>query len=310
MTSVSSFTVQVPATTANLGPGFDSFGLALALYNRFHVQLADFDSLTIATGTCVDTEALDLTPANNLLFQAIDAFFDHLHVDRTKGLAIAIEGHIPLSRGLGSSSTAIVGGLVAANHLAGSPYSVHRLLQLATHLEGHPDNVAPALLGGALLCDESLDSAALVQTYPLPWPADWQVVVAVPPYPLSTAKARQVMPGSYGTADAVFNLRKASLLTYALCQADPLAMRAALHDQLHQPYRIPLIQDYKTLYQATMAAGALGMTISGAGPTMAIYYESAIEGDLRDHLAQACDNNPALGKLWWLKRDTTGARVL
>lgn len=256
--------LRVPATTANLGPGFDSFGLALKLYNRFEFTPADRDQLYVLPGTCVDVNSLSLNPAENLIFQAIEHYYKDLGETRP-ALEVGVGAHIPLARGLGSSSTAIVAGISAANILVGSPMNRQELLQLAIKIEGHPDNVAPALLGGCLLCDDT-------DAYRLPWPEDWHVLIVVPEKPLPTKEARAVMPSAYPLDDAVYSLRKASLLTYSLLQADEQAFTRCLEDKLHQPYRGPLIPEFMPVKTAAQEAGAFGTVISGAGSSLAIFY--------------------------------------
>jgi len=271
--------IRVPATAANLGPGFDSFGLALALYNRFRFTPADHNAITLAPGTCISTTGMDLTPEKNLVYQAFHYYFKH-HQHPTPTVHIEIEGHIPLARGLGSSSSAIAAGLFAANSWHANACAMDNLIALATDIEGHPDNVAPAFTGGCQLCDESNDelpaqSNTPVQTYALPWPDDWQVIMVIPSYPLLTQTARNVMPTQVTMSDAVFNLRKASLLTYALLQQDKTAFAAALDDRLHQPYRQTLIPEFEAVATIAKNQGALGTVISGAGPTIAIFVTEA-----------------------------------
>ncbi len=277
--------VQTPATTANLGPGFDSFGMALTLYNYFSFQRAERDTLTIHPQSTVSTEGLlDVSAEalkNNLVFKALDAFYAHRQQERPC-LHVEIEAHIPLARGLGSSSTAIAAGLFAGNQILSrergeSPLSLQDLLPLGNALEGHPDNMAPALLGGALLCDG-------VQVYPLPWPKPWKILLAIPPDPLLTETARQAMPAHYPLEDAIFNLRKASLLTYSLLKEDTAGFRLALDDRLHHPYRGPLIPEFLPLKALAHQAGALGTVISGAGSTLAIFYEASQEDALKTAL--------------------------
>lgn len=265
------FHIAVPATMANLGPGFDTFGLAVGLYNRFTFRPADADALSVAPASSVETAALAVAPADSILFSAM------AHFSRNTGLAlpplaVEIEAHIPVARGLGSSSTAIVAALLAANRLAGEPLTRQALLEMAIALEGHPDNVAPAMLGGAVMYD--------TRPYALPWPEAWKIAVVIPPYPVLTEEARKALPEKYPLADAVFTLRKASLLTYALLEGDEAAFRASLDDRLHQPYRETLIPDYRPVRELAMEAGAFGTIISGSGSTIGIYYPSSAEESL------------------------------
>ncbi|MBE9069225.1 homoserine kinase, partial [Leptolyngbya cf. ectocarpi LEGE 11479] len=179
---------------------------------------------------------------------------------------IDIDLHVPLSRGLGSSSTAIVGGLVGANLLAGNPLSSNQIAALATDIEGHPDNVVPALLGGCRLAVH--DKNAQLNLCAIPWHDAIIPVVAIPDFELATADARRVLPDSYSRADAIFNAAHLALLTQALATGDGAWLKTALCDRIHQPYRKTLIPHYDDIYDQALAAGAWGLVISGAGPTL------------------------------------------
>jgi homoserine kinase len=189
---------------------------------------------------------------------------------------VTVEADIPVARGLGSSSTAIVAGLVAANQFLGEPFNAHDLLALGIEMEGHPDNVAPALLGGVVLYD--------TRPYILPWPIEWRVFLLSPSYPVLTEEARRILPPTVPLADSIFNLRKASALTYALLREDMDALRDSLHDKLHQPYRRGLIKEYELIERVVMDDGAFGMIISGSGSTMAVFYPTVIHAFLLEKL--------------------------
>ena len=271
------FQVRVPATIANIGPGFDSFGLAVSLYNTFTFSPANKHAIEgdLPQGISKD-------PGENLIFKAMDYFFSrtgHLPC----GIKVTIDAQIPLARGLGSSSSAIVAGLMAANLISGDPLSKQDLLQLATQLEGHPDNVAPALMGGLQLCDESASPGAgigKINAYTLPFPADWRIVVMIPDYTVLTEEARRVLPDKVSFNDAVFNMRKASLLTYALLNHDGKAFAASLEDKMHQPYRGKLLKEWQSIRDMAAECGAFGAVISGSGPTMAVFYSKECQSDI------------------------------
>ncbi|MGD1949106.1 MAG: homoserine kinase [Leptolyngbyaceae cyanobacterium] len=253
--------VKVPATTANIGPGFDCLGAALTLHNQFKFTPAD--SLTI-TITGQEADLLSTGP-DNLVYKAYEAFYDHLNKPAPP-VHIHIDLHVPLSRGLGSSSTAIVGGLVGANLLAGSPLSQHQVATLATQIEGHPDNVVPALLGGCCLAVHSeQEGLTLCQ---IPWHDAIIPIAIIPNFELATSAARQVLPDSYSRPDAIFNAAHLALLTQALTSGKGEWLTRALCDRIHQPYRKALIPNYDDLHTAALAAGAWGLVISGAGPTL------------------------------------------
>ena len=255
------FEVSVPATTANIGAGFDCLGAALSLYNHFEFSLTDRLTIT-ASGEGADKVERDET---NLVYQAIAKFYQH--IDRPiPAIAFHTDTMIPLSRGLGSSATAIVGGLFGANLLAGSPLDRMQLLDLAIAMEGHPDNVAPAMLGGCQLM--ASNQARGWEFCDLQWHEDIAIAVAIPDFELSTAKARQVLPKQVSMADAVFNASHLALLTHGIKMGHASWLKAGLQDRLHQPYRQSLIIGLADVQAAAIAAGAYGLVISGAGPTL------------------------------------------
>ncbi|MEM8542725.1 MAG: homoserine kinase [Cyanobacteria bacterium P01_H01_bin.119] len=259
------FLVTVPATTANIGPGFDCLGAALKLYNGFQFLVVDRDPGTVEiTVTGRDAERVS-TQADNLAYQAFARLFKHLQRD-IPAIQLEIELAVPLSRGLGSSSTAIVGGLLGANAIAGHPLSLEAIADLAIAMEGHPDNVVPALRGGCRLAvkDDS-DRWVLCD---IPWHRSIQAVVAIPEFELSTAAARQVVPNQYSKADAIFNMANLGLLLRGLETGYGPWLMTALRDRIHQPYRQALIPGFSKVQQAAQRAGAYGLVISGAGPTV------------------------------------------
>ncbi len=260
---VSSISVMVPATTANIGPGFDCLGAALSLYNQFRFTLAPGEpgSLKI-TGSGLGQVSLG---TDNLLYRAFKHLFDYLGKP-CPAIALEVVVNVPLARGLGSSATAIVGGLVGANELAGQPLSQSEVMELAIALEGHPDNVVPALLGGCRLAASNHEGTW--EICEIPWHGEIIPVVAIPDFELSTATARQVLPTHYSRADAIFNAAHLGLLLQALAAGNADWLRAALQDKIHQPYRKSLIQGYDAVEVAAIAAGAYGLVISGAGPTL------------------------------------------
>ena len=313
MSDFTPFKASVPATTANMGPGFDSFGMALHLLNRFHIlpiETAE-SQISIHPANCVDVAGVSLKPDENLFYQSMKRVFSQVQKPLPSA-HIQIEAHIPLARGLGSSSSVIVGGVLAANELLKQVYdhpglSPQQMLQVAHEIEGHPDNVAPALLGGAVLCDE--DTSNQVTTVSLPWPEDWAVGVVVPSYPLLTEKARAVLPKQVLMGDAIANLRKSALLTAALYEANGEWFSKALEDRLHQPYRSALIPEFEILKPLVQQAGGFGTVISGAGPTIAIFYPKAIEEPLLNRLKTTKSQTNSDWRILTLKPHLTPAEV-
>lgn len=254
------FEVVVPATTANLGPGYDCLGLALSLHNRISVRSSSRLQIEISGEGASE---LPLT-AENLIWQSACQLWRRVgQVPRP--LALRMENRIPLSRGLGSSSAAIVGGLLIANQLADQPLGQQQLVELASELEGHPDNVAPAILGGMVVSASGSNGLCWL---PLSFPGELRLVVCIPEFKLATQLARQVLPAAVSHRDAVFNLSHAALLVGALAERRYDLLSAATEDRLHQPYRMRLIPGGEAAMQAARAAGAVATMISGAGPTM------------------------------------------
>ncbi|AEF94839.1 Homoserine kinase [Desulfotomaculum nigrificans CO-1-SRB] len=253
--------VAVPATTANMGPGFDCLGMALNLYNEIYMSISG-DKLSIE----VEGEgAMDISrDEQNIVYRAARRVYAELG-QPVPGLTIKLVNKIPTSRGLGSSAAAIVGGLTAANRLTGERLSQERLLELATELEGHPDNVAPALLGGIVI---SVLQDSKVHYLRIDPPAGLNTVVAIPDFPLSTRAAREVLPQRVSLQEAVFNLSRAALLVGALCEKRLDLLQVAGQDVLHQPHRANLVPGMKEVMAAARQAGALNVTLSGAGPTV------------------------------------------
>jgi homoserine kinase len=265
--SQSGVTVTVPATTANLGPGFDCLGAALGLANQFRFtplnsQPQNSEPDIVVTGA----EAASVKASRqNLAYQAFCHLYQQIQ-QPPPPLRLDIQLGVPLARGLGSSATAIVGGLVGANALAGSPLTTHQVLDLAIAMEGHPDNVAPALLGGCRLATTNRDHTWTI--CPISWNKSVVPVVVIPDFELSTKAARQVLPSSCTYGDAIFNISHLGLLLQGLATGQGDWLQAALQDKLHQPYRQSLIPGYAAVEAAALAAGAYGVVISGAGPTL------------------------------------------
>lgn len=301
------FLVSVPATTANIGPGFDCLGAALTRHNRFKfARITDSEKLKITvTGKDSDRVATDTT---NLAYIAFCEFFKHIR-QPIPAVHMDIELDVPLARGMGSSSTAIVGGILGANALAGSPLGEDALAQLATVIEGHPDNVVPALLGGCRLA--TVDDQGQGTPCEIPWHPSIVPIVVVPAFEVATAKARQVLPQTYSRADAVYTLGHLGLLLRALETGNGDWLRTAIGDRIHEPYRKTLIPGYDAVTKAALMAGAYGVTISGAGPTLlalgteekADAIAEAMAATWQDKEIEVVDAQP-------LKIDTTGATVI
>ena len=263
--------VRVPATSANLGPGFDALGLALGLYNE--VTAVEADTVTVA----LEGEGVGRLPAtrDNVVARGVRQAYEAAGRP-FKGVALTCVNRIPAARGLGSSAAAWVGGLMAGNALLGEPLSRDTLLALAARAEGHPDNVAAAIFGGLTVSCALGDGR--IMTVSLPVPAALRWVVLVPETTSSTAEARAVLPDAVPRADAVFNVQRVALLLAGLQTQRADALAAAFDDRLHQPYRQRLFPWLRAVIDAARAAGAVGGALSGAGPSVL----AAVAGDPGD----------------------------
>lgn len=252
--------VRIPASSANLGPGFDALGLALALYNE--VVAAAGAGVRVA----VEGEGAGVLPTDgtNVVARGVRAAFEAAG-QPFGGATIACVNRIPLARGLGSSAAAWVGGLVAGNALLGARLDRETLLGLAARAEGHPDNVAAALYGGLTVSCAGPDGTHALA---LPVPSDLRWVTLIPETTSSTAEARAVLPASVPRADAVFNVQRVALLLAGIQTRRPDALRLALADRLHEPYRLQLFPWMPAVVEAARRAGALGCVLSGAGPAL------------------------------------------
>lgn len=286
-TSFTPFTVHVPATSANLGPGFDSLGMAVDIVNRVRVEPSNRWELLMAG------ESAERLPTGdrNLLLRSISTAA-HRWAVGLPSARIECWNAIPLSRGLGSSSAAIVAGLVIADRLGGAGRTEDELLQLAAELEGHPDNVTAALLGGVQACTLA-DGQVLHARVPVKRsPA---LALYVPDVPMPTREARRVIPRRVEIHDAVYNISRACLLVAALASGDLGALRAGTEDMLHQPPRMGLFPGMPVLFHAALEAGALGVYLSGAGSTIVAF----VDGDARpvaDAMAEAAARDSIPGR--------------
>jgi homoserine kinase len=310
MTSPAIVRVTVPATTANLGPGFDCLGAALSLWNQFewrrspHPSSDSQPTLTIeVTGS--EADRVDRT-AENLAYQSFLKLYQTIG-QPPPSVHLAIDLQVPLARGLGSSATAIVGGLMGANALAGSPLSLTEIENLAIATEGHPDNVVPALKGGCRLAATAVNGEWAIAE--IPWHASVIPILAIPNFELSTAEARRVLPGTYSRADAVFNIAHLGLLLRGLETGNGDWLRAALQDKIHQPYRQALIQGYSAVESAAIAAGAYGLVISGAGPTLLALAPMDRAEMVAGAIANQWQTLSVQPTLKTLKIDTQGAQI-
>ena len=267
--------VKVPATSANIGPGFDCLGLALPIYNTITIEETVLPGTGIEINIMseedtIDDMSFDDIPRdeNNIVYKAVEMLDNSIGQEPSE-LKINIQAQIPITRGLGSSAAVVVGGLIAANKLLGSPADETALLSIATEVEGHPDNVAPAILGGFVLSSQEDDGSIVYRK--LSWPEEWDITICIPDFELSTNIARSVLPSSVPMQDAVYNAKHLAMLVQAVNTKDEKLMKTALQDKLHQPYREKLVPGMKEIMEAFKHEdGVLGCVLSGAGPTMLV----------------------------------------
>ena len=264
-------TARVPATTANLGPGFDCFGMALPLYNEITIEE------TVMPGTGIEIsiisenkDDLDIMTIpmdkDNIVYKAVELLYNSIGQTPSE-LKITIKSGIPITRGLGSSAAVIVGGLMAANELLGRPADEAALLSIATDIEGHPDNVTPAIVGGTVIASQENDGSVVYRK--LNWPDEWNIMVCVPDYELATDIARSVIPKEIPLKDATFNLKRSAMFVQAVLTKDEELMKLALTDKLHQPYRMKLVPGLNEIIDNLKhEEDVIGCVLSGAGPTI------------------------------------------
>ncbi len=250
--------IDVPATSANLGSGFDSLGIALKKYNRVWMEEADVIDIKSVDNTVIPTDE------SNLICWAAKYLYD-LCGKPMPGMRIRQENNIPMARGLGSSSACIVAGIIGANRILGNPFPTSELLNIAAIIEGHPDNTSPAISGGLVA---SAMEANRVYSVSVPVSEKIAFAVMVPKFELKTEKARGVLPEKYSREDAVYNLSRSGLMTASLFSGNLENLRVAVQDRIHQPYRNSLISNCDTLFRVSYELGSLGTYVSGAGPTI------------------------------------------
>ncbi len=270
--------VKVPATSANLGPGFDCMGLALPLYNTITIEETVLPGTGVeinvfADNDSIDQLSLDHIPLdeNNIAYKAVELLYNSIGQTPSE-LKINIATNIPVARGLGSSSAVIVGALIAANELLGRPADEAALLSIACEIEGHPDNITPAIVGGIVISSQEDDGSVVYRK--LDWPSDWAITVCVPDFELSTEISRSVLPTEIPRKDAVFNAQRLGMFIQAVHTKDSELMKLALKDKIHQPYRMKLVPGLdKIIENLRHFDNVLGCVLSGAGSSILIISE-------------------------------------
>lgn len=277
------FKVKVPGTSANIGVGYDCLGVALDYFLELEVEESDKIEF-LENG-----EPFSIPIEENLIFEAIKYTEKHLVKNIPSYKVNIVKNDIPISRGLGSSSSAIVAGIMIANKFAGNVLNINEVARLAVEMEGHPDNVVPAIFGGMVLTahdKENLVYSSLTNS------DDLCFYVMIPDFKLSTEKARSVLPKTYLVSDAINNISKLGLLVNAFNKGEYDNLRFLLGDKIHQPYRFALINDSEKIFEVSKKYGALGEYISGAGPTLISlnYDNDEFLENMKKELAELSDN--------------------
>ncbi len=292
--------VRVPATSANLGPGYDAVGLALSLSMRISLDRAPAPKVEVhGTGADLIPSTPEHPAYRAALFVADEVGEPDIHFHLVQ------ENDIPPARGLGGSAAALVGGAVAANDLLGRSMAAPDLLNLVCELDGHPDNAAPALLGGLVIGTLTPEGVQAVRLEP----KDLKAVVAVPDFAVSTTAARRALPEQVPHRDAVFNVGRSGLLLGALATGEYDLLRVAMQDKLHQPYRSHLIPGLEDVIDAAHENGAYGASLSGSGPTVIAFAPEEHAKDISDAMQAAFEKQRVETKAWVLDVDLSGARV-
>ncbi len=298
--------IRVPASTANLGSGFDVFGLALGLYNELEMEMVSGDS-----GVCIEIDGEGENSLSrdkkNLVWQAALKTFKAVNFPHERyGFCLKAINRIPLARGLGSSAAAALSGILAANAVSGNKLSREDILGLAVEFEGHPDNVAPQLFGG--LCVSVMSGG--IQVVRLDPPKNLKAVVCVPEFELSTKKARAALPAKISHKDAVFNVSRSALLVAAFGTGNSDLLKIAMSDRLHQPYRKKLVPGFDAVLEEAYKAGACGAALSGAGPAMFAFVPSSKVSQVGRAMERGFASAKVRSKSLVLQFNLKGAEVL
>src|SRR5574344_1850032 len=307
--------VKVPATTANLGSSFVLLGMALPISNVITIEE------TVLPGTGIEINILNETGVenafamehiptdeNNLVYKAVEMLYNSIGQNPSE-LRITVKSQIPVARGLGSSASVIVGGLLAANELLGNPADEAALLSIATEVEGHPDNVTPAIVGGLVLASMEDDGSIVYRK--IDWPEEWAITVCIPDYELATDISRSVLPKEVPMEDAAFNVRRMAMFMHSIQTKDEDLMRLALQDKLHQPYRTKLVPGLNEIIKNLRhEENVLGCVLSGAGPSMLIISKKNNLDKIKSIVSETWANLNVKTDIRTLRVEESGAQIL
>ena len=307
--------VKVPATTANIGPGFDCLGMALPIYNTITIEETvlpgtGIEINVIAESAAIDELSLEHIPLdeNSLVYKAVELLYNSIGQTPSE-LKINIHSNIPVARGLGSSASVIVGALIAANELLGKPADEVALLSIACEIEGHPDNITPAIVGGLVLSSQEDDGSVIYRK--LNWPTEWAITVCVPDFELSTDIARSVLPKEVPMKDAIFNPQRLGMFVQAVNTKDAELMKLALKDRLHQPYRMKLVPGLdKIMDNLRHIDSVLGCVLSGAGSSILVISEKNDLDKIRGIVKDTWTDQNIKSDIKTLNIEQTGAQIV
>lgn len=307
--------VKVPATTANMGPGFDCVGMALPIYNTITIEETVLPGTGIEINVLADSDSIDQlsldhipSDENSIVYKAVELLYNSIGQTPSE-LKINIHSNIPVARGLGSSSSVIVGALIAANELLGRPADEVALLSIACEIEGHPDNITPAIVGGLVISSQEDDGSVVYRK--LNWPSDWAVTVCVPDFELSTDIARSVLPKEVPMKDAIFNAKRLAMFVEAVHTHDSELMKLALQDRLHQPYRMKLVPGLdKIIDNLRHFDNVLGCVLSGAGSSILIISEKNNLDKIRSIVKDTWADQNIKCEIKTLSVENTGAQII
>ena len=307
--------VRVPATVANVGPGFDCLGMALPLYNTITIEETVLPGTgveinVLANEDVMDELSLEHIPMdeNSVIYKAVELLYNSIGQSPNE-LKITIHSAIPIAKGLGSSASVIVGGLIAANELLGRPADEQALLSIATEVEGHPDNITPAIVGGLVITSCEEDGSIVYRK--LDWPDEWVLTVSVPETELATEISRSVLPADVPLTDAVFNAQRMAMFVHAIHTKDTELMKLALRDKLHQPYRKKLVPGLELISQNLKhEESVLGVVLSGAGPAVLVISQKNGLEKIKNIIKQSWDDMNINAQIYTLPIENNGAEIL
>lgn len=307
--------VRVPATVANVGPGFDCLGLALPIYNIITIEETvlpgtGIEINVLANEDYTDELSLEHIPMdeNSIIYKAVELLYNSIGQTPTE-LKITVHSNIPIAKGLGSSASVIVGGLIAANELLGRPADEAALLSIATEVEGHPDNITPAIVGGLVF--SSLEDDGSIVYRKLDWPEDWTLIVSVPENELATEISRSVLPAEVPLSDAVFNAQRMAMFVQAVHTKDEELMKLALKDKLHQPYRKKLVPGWEYIsLNLKHEDDVLGTVLSGAGPSVLVIAKKNGVEKVKNIIKQSWHDLNIAAQIYTLPIEEYGAVVV